>query len=465
MHQWGIWVLLLVTIEVSAADFYVDPIHGSDQGDGSFNAPWQRLDQVIAAGLIETRDWASHPPQADTELVTVNPGAPIKAGDRIWLRNGYHGAIDLNGAYNAAMITVASQPGHQAQVASIKLVAVQNWRFDGLSISTSYDPNGDSENTLFQIRDFNFQGPSYDVVLENSELFTVDDASAWNASQWINDTASGVSVRSERITISHNTIRNVRFGITVNAADALISHNLIDGFSADGIRGLGDGAIYEYNRIQNCYVSSSQGDSNHDDGFQSWSFGAGGVGTGVVKDVVLRGNTFINYTDPNNPLNATMQGIGCFDGDFENWVVENNVVATDHWHGISFYGMHNSRIINNTVLDLNTSRPGPPWIKVTASDQGPSQDVVVRNNLATSFALEGNNIADDHNMLISDQAATFVNAPYNLQLLLNGPAIDAGSALMAPLLDIQQQPRPHGVAHDLGAYEFQGDLIFANGLD
>ena len=66
--------------------------------------------------------------------------------------------------------------------------------------------------------------------------------------------------------------------------------------------------------------------------------GPGGVGTGEVRDVVLRGNVIINNLNPDHPLHATLQGIGCFDGLFVNWVVENNVVITDHWHGISLYG-------------------------------------------------------------------------------------------------------------------------------
>ena len=51
---------------------------------------------------------------------------------------------------------------------------------------------------------------------------------------------------------------------------------------------------------------------------------------------MLRGNLFINFENPNQPLKGTLQGIGCFDGFFVDWVVENNVVVTNHWHGISF---------------------------------------------------------------------------------------------------------------------------------
>ena len=92
-----------------------------------------------------------------------------------------------------------------------------------------------------------------------------------------------------------------------------IQENLVDGFSADGLRGLGDDGLFEYNRVQNSYVEDPP-DPNHDDGFQSWSVGPGGVGTGEVRGVVLRGNVFINHVNPAHPLRTSMQAIGCFDG-------------------------------------------------------------------------------------------------------------------------------------------------------
>ncbi len=46
-----------------------------------------------------------------------------------------------------------------------------------------------------------------------------------------------------------------------------------------------------------------------------------------------------------------MQGIFGKDGMFEDFVIENNAVIVDHWHGISLYRTTNCRIINNTVVD------------------------------------------------------------------------------------------------------------------
>src|SRR4051795_6556647 len=83
-----------------ASDFYVDPINGSDAGDGSAGNPWRSLQALFDDGLIETRDWPFFPYAAGMQLVDVNPGAPVRAGDTLWLRDGYHGDLVVEHAYN-----------------------------------------------------------------------------------------------------------------------------------------------------------------------------------------------------------------------------------------------------------------------------------------------------------------------------------------------------------------------------
>ncbi|HVV96378.1 MAG TPA: choice-of-anchor Q domain-containing protein, partial [Rhodanobacteraceae bacterium] len=312
----------------------------------------------------------------------------------------------------------------------------------------------------------NYFGPAFDIELADSDLFSVEDASSWGADEWVNLASSGIYVGAARVSVHDNTLRNVRFGIGVDGADAGIRRNRIDGFSADGLRGLGDRDVFEYNTVMNNKIGDPD-DDNHDDGFQSWSVGAdGNVGTGEVDGVVLRGNLFINSTDPDDPLRSSMQGIGCFDGFFVGWVVENNVVITDHWHGISFYGMRDSRIVNNTVIDNVEGQPGPPWIMVTDHKDGtPSSNVVVRNNLSADLSLEGDNVTGDHNLVFDDATTLFVAPPFDLHLVPGAEAIDAGNPELAPDTDIEGRARPQGAGYDLGAYEFPVDAIFANGFE
>jgi hypothetical protein len=452
MRPSAVCLLLGLSSSAGAADFYVDPVNGHATGDGSAANPWRTLQEVVAANLIETRNWESLPYHPGLSLVPLHAGAPVKAGDTLWLRGGYHGAVVIQSAYNAAPITVAAQPGHVPRLKSLVVQAAQSWVFRGLSISPAHAPPL-AQITIVDVRDHSWSGPAWDVEIDNCDIFTVDDASSWSATDWVNVASSGVSVDADRITVRGSRVRNVRFGISVSGADARIQRNVVDNFSADGLRGLGDNGLFEYNRVQNNLVEDPP-DPNHDDGFQSWSVGPGGVGTGEVRGVTLRGNVFINHWNPDHPLRSSMQAIGCFDGFFVNWVVENNVVVTDHWHGISFLGMRDSRIVNNTVIDLNQVSPGPPWIMVAPHKDGrPSQNVVVRNNLATDYDLAGIGIVADHNLTITSASALFVAPPYDLHLRPGAAAIDAGSPTLAPPLDVEGVPRPQGAGVDVGAYE------------
>ena len=92
--------MLGIAAPAGAADFYVDPENGDMSGDGSAEAPWSSLQEVLEAGLVESQDWPELPYAEGAELVPKNEGAPVKAGDTIWLRSGYHGELDISSYYN-----------------------------------------------------------------------------------------------------------------------------------------------------------------------------------------------------------------------------------------------------------------------------------------------------------------------------------------------------------------------------
>ncbi len=445
--------LCLVPSWAQAADFYVDPVNGSPGGDGSAARPWRTIQEVLDAGLVESQQWDKLPYSEKSKLVVKNAGAPVRAGDAIWLRSGYHGDLYIERYYNLGEITLAAEEGHTPRLSSLHIRSGSHWTIRGLTVSAEFaEPY--RKRTLVDLESHGWHGPVHDIVVERCVIRSVADASAWTVEDWNRLACNGLEADGARATIRDNDVLNVNFGISVGASDSVIAGNLVENFAGDGLRGLGNHCVFEYNTVKNCYNVNA----NHDDGFQSWSRGPDGVGTGEVVGVVLRGNTIINYEDPNQPHRGTLQGIGCFDGTFVNWVVENNVVITDHWHGITLLGARNCLVINNTVLDRNAVRPGPPWIRIDDHKNGTAPvDCAVRNNLATAFS-NAAGVVQENNLRIEDPATLFVDADhFDLHLLPDAMAIDAGSSARAPQLDRDRIPRPQGGGIDLGAYEWHGD--------
>lgn len=386
MKRLIIAALLLVSPTFAcSADFFVDPIHGSDSNNGSSALPWKSLQRLFDNGLIESRDWNKLQYTSNSYLVPKNQGAPIKAGDTIFLRNGSYGELYIASYYNIAAISILADQGHTPTFRNIVVRSSRNWVLQGLTVDASAFPTN-SFGKLISLESHNWTGPIDRITVKSCYLRSVADSSSWSKNDWNTKAKDGISVSGSNMTISNNRLLNVHFGISVGASHSLIEHNIIENFAADGLRGLGDYTTFQYNTVKNCYAV----DSNHDDGFQSWSVGSNGKpGTGVVKGIILRGNTIINFEDPDQPFRGTLQGIGCFDGMFEDWVVERNIVRVDHWHGISLYGAVNTIIRDNTVTDPNgDDNIGPPWIMLREHKNGtPAKDSEVSCNVAPKYII------------------------------------------------------------------------------
>lgn len=367
-------VLLLAVVAARGAIFYCDPATGNSQGDGSSDHPWRTIEDVINARLIQFQD---------LEGKSANPNAPVKSGDTVLLRSGWHGIIRIGGGYNERPITIAADTGHTPQVGWVEIGEGRNWRVKGLTVSPSLAPSplGRAPRELVTLGERGGED-SADLVVEDCFIYSVLDTSQWTGKDWVEKPASGIWLgrHGKRHVARNNYILNTRFGINLCAPDCIAEGNVVAYFSADGIRVTRDGQIVQYNVIKNNFVGARDGDNNHDDGIQVFLFN---VGTGTVRDVTLRGNIIIARETDGLPFPNGLQGIGCFDGPLVHFSVEENVVLVNHYHGVSLYDAQDSTIQDNTCFSRWPDR-ARPWVML-GQKKKQAHGNIVRNNLAHSF--------------------------------------------------------------------------------
>ena len=455
----SVLLLLLLCSPVLATTYYLDPANGSMDNDGTLSSPWSTLQGVVEGGLIQSQSWST-PYSDESVLKGKNEGAPVSSGDILVLMTGYHGKVDIHGYVNDSTISIKAGVGQSPTLSQLHFRASSNWSVSGLRVSPVY---GDiDEATLIRIESHSWNGPSSDIILSENIVFSIEDSSNWSVDDWLNQSKNGISVDGDDCRIEDNEVRNINFGITISGDRAVVAGNSVLNFAGDGMRGLGDYGLFEYNLVANAIKVND----NHDDGFQSWSRDGN-----AVIGVVLRGNTFYtNYNHPNEELLSTFQGIGCFDGYYENWRVVNNLVVVSHYHGISLYGARNSVIVNNTVVDDSHHQDDSmvPWIRLTKHKDGSyGEENVVRNNIG-KLASTDLGVAIDHNYDPGVSAAdhwnydNFFKDRLNLDYSLKASAPATGGGIKDEAPEDDLRGRVRGATIDAGAYERGMVLPFLN---
>ncbi|MBN1117343.1 MAG: right-handed parallel beta-helix repeat-containing protein [Bacteroidales bacterium] len=462
---------------INGQTFYIDPVNGSPNGDGSIKHPWRTLQEVIDSHLVQCyKPSESYNAESDPEL--INQSAPIEGGDRIILLSGYHGFLNLNYFMFTDWLTIEGAEGADPVFSQIKFTgAFKNIYLKNLTIDkSSYersknfweaeDINQNSKACLY-LGSSDFWGNCSNIKVDNLKLRTTTEVSGWTTADWVEKASDGIALRSAKnIEVVNCKVENVRHGITVdyNSEHSKVVNNSVIDFCGDGSRVNSNHVLFAYNTIIGCLKV----DDNHDDGIQSFSRGDDGTaGTGVVSGVTIRGNIIIGVKDFNNPMYGSLQGIGCFDGMFDNWIVENNLIVSNTYHGISFYGMLNSKILNNTVIDQVTGDDVSPWILIHEHKNGTeSNNCTIANNIvSSSVSYSGENVEAGNNFVFGksnyDSVLFMFVDPQNndFHLLDNAYTrnniIDKGmvfKSLVSSQADLEQELRAD--SPDLGAYEY-----------
>ncbi|HIP37167.1 MAG TPA: hypothetical protein EYG85_09970, partial [Crocinitomix sp.] len=424
--------------------YYSDPINGNMSNSGTASEPWGSLETIFNSGVM------------------------FNSGDIILLRDGNHGFPKINDT-NSNYVDIQAQAGHSPIINRIYIGNISNttfWRLSGLTIQ--------SVNTsTFPISLITLYPLSSNIVIQNCIIQSTNNTSTYSRDDWRTKTNNGIRAQGTNHIIQNNTITNVAVGISCEAQGTIINQNTIQYFTIDGMRGLASNCIYQNNTIMDNIVVFTY-DENHYDGFQAYTCCP--VGTDTIKNVILRQNLIINTTDNSRQWRGPMQGMVGFDGYFENWTIENNLIITDHWHGITLLGAINCRIINNTCVDpydispidpydtASTTLHGPTWISIKAHKNGtPSYNNIIQNNIASSLNNDFGIGTVSDNLLVgasSNYPAHFVDyMNLDCHLISSSTAIDIGNSTFAPNVDKDNNNRPQGSGYDIGAYEYLIDIV------
>ncbi|MCF1711084.1 right-handed parallel beta-helix repeat-containing protein [Tabrizicola sp. J26] len=369
-----------------------------------------------------------------------------QAGDTILLMDGDYDGWEISAEAPATPITIRSQNGKKARLEWIRVTnGSQNLILQNLSLWPS---NPDTAGaTRISVSE------SSQIIIDGMDVRSAEDAAdypTWDSDTWANRNIKGVQTRfGSNVTIRNSSFMGLGFAAVLLQDGDVFENNQIRGFSMDGLRVLGDDTVVRGNLITDCVRINA----NHPDGMQSWSQGGK-----PVKNLVIEGNAIIEWSNPVESANrCRLQGIGFFDGWYDNISIVNNVISSTAYHGIAIVGGRGVTIVNNTVVNTDGAKVGYPWIRVAHRKDGAlSRDVTIVNNIAMKVStVTGivNKVVSDNSVIVSPSKVLTDITKFDYRPKPDSGFIDTGNESFAPPVDLRNYKRPAGDGPDRGAYE------------
>ena len=291
-------------------NFYVDPVRGAKDNDGSEAKPWRTLAEVLDPNnhLVATRTYGRRTLDGALPTVPINPNGPIRPGDTIVLMSGDHGTVDVSKYVNQNFISVVAGPGQTPLVRSLRLVSSSHWLFRGIKFQ-GQRPEKDFYGPMVGVGMNDYFGPADNIVFTDDFFSTADQTEGWSPGDWVNKPyKTGFLTYARCTTLIGNHFFNLRdaIGIAPSAEDSLVQGNLIEDFGNDGIDTTASNVVIRGNHIRSSRHSPAE--PLHPDAIQGWT--APGA---TNRNVVINSNWVVNL----NPAeDNAMQGISIFDGQW-----------------------------------------------------------------------------------------------------------------------------------------------------
>jgi hypothetical protein len=406
----------------------------------------------------------------------------------IWMQAAGHAAnYFVSQAGNNAWPGTAAQPWQTLQYAAQQVgagdrVTVRPGNYAGFNLFTSGALNSPIEffaepgvnitqpNSFTDDDGINLEGASH-VIIDGFAVAGMPRAGVRSVG-FSEDFAEFITVRN--VTATNNGVWGI---FTGHVDDLLIENNRTSG-------SIDEHGIYVSNSGDRPVIRNNISWNNRSNGIHMNGDESQG-GDGIISGALVSSNVIYN--------NGVGGGSGINMDGVQDSRIENNLLYNNHASGISLYsidgaeGSTNNEVVNNTVYQAQNAR----W---ALNIQNASTHNTVRNNILIrqtdsrgaidistdsrqGFTSDYNVVVDrfttggstltlaqwraltgqDTHSLIATAAELFVNPASDFHLRSTSPAINVGTSLFAPAVDLDGRPRPIGAAFDIGAYEW-GDI-------